>query len=641
MLQFIRSKAGSFFVKLLFVLLIGSFGLWGVGDFLRQTPQDTTLISVGSESFRGDRIQREFQKNFERMRQMAGGALDADQARAFGLVDRTVDDLVANALFDQEAKRLHVVIGDQQIGATLAAIPGLKGPDGKIDRARFIAGLAQARLSEQQFVTMTRDEVRRQTVGSVAQETPNASKALVDTLYDIRNEHRVADYVFLATSAVKDLPVPDDAALHTYFDQHHDDFTAPEYRGFTALFLQNADVAASVTIDEDKIKAAYQTRLGDPEQPSEYSKPETRHLLQMLLPDEATAGQAEQALTDGKDFTEVAKSVAKQDASTVDLGSVGKADLPAEIAGAAFDVKQGEVTKPVHSALGWHVIKVVGIEAASVRSYDEAKPELEAILRADAESAAIDTQANEIRNTLAGGADLPAVAAQFNLKPVTVAAVDATAKDPAGNLLSVLPIPAGQVLKTVFDTASGQLSDLAEIKDSNGYYLIKVDSVTPPTLRPFDDVKDKVKEGWLAEQRIAKVAAQAKELAAAVTPDMTLAKLAGTRKLDLKTTKPFTRTNEKREAPLPPEVVAALFKDEIGAVASGTASDGQYVAQLKEIQPASPSADANGTEQLKKQLGQELGTEMLEQFQLALRDRYPVDIRHASIDRLLGGGSDQ
>ena len=47
MLQFIRSKAGSFFVKLLFVLLIGSFGLWGVGDFLRQTPRDATLISVG------------------------------------------------------------------------------------------------------------------------------------------------------------------------------------------------------------------------------------------------------------------------------------------------------------------------------------------------------------------------------------------------------------------------------------------------------------------------------------------------------------------------------------------------------------------------------------------------------------------
>ena len=79
---------------------------------------------------------------------MAGSSIDADQARAFGLVDRTVDGLVAKALFDQEAKRLNFVIGDQQIGETIAAIPGIKGPDGKIDRSRFINGLAQARLTE-------------------------------------------------------------------------------------------------------------------------------------------------------------------------------------------------------------------------------------------------------------------------------------------------------------------------------------------------------------------------------------------------------------------------------------------------------------------------------------------------------------
>ena len=65
------------------------------------------------------------------------------------------------------------------------------------------------------------------------------------------------------------------------------------------------------------------------------------------------------------------------------------------------------------------------------------------------------------------------------------------------------------------------------------------------------------------------------------------------------------------------------------------------MAQLKEIQPAKPSADANATAQLKQQLQQELGNEMLEQFQLALRDRFPVDVRHAQIDQLLGGSPGQ
>jgi peptidyl-prolyl cis-trans isomerase D len=641
MLQFIRSKAGSFVVKLLFVLLIGSFGLWGVGDFLRPGPQDTAVITVGSTSIDGSQVQAEFQRNLNRYRQMFGGTLDADQARALGLEDRTIEGLVANALFDQEADRLHVVIGDKQIAASIATIPGLKGPDGTIDRGAFLTGLAQARLTEQQFVALTRDDLRRRTIDSAAAATASAPKALVDLLYGIRNEHRIADYVFLPTSAVKDLPAPDDAALHGYYDQHNDVFTAPEYRGFTALVLQTADIAAGVTIDEDKIKAAYQQRVGDAEHPGDFTKPETRHVLQMLLPDEATAGDAEAALGTGKDFIDTARTIAKQDPSTVDLGSVAKGDLPTEIAAAVFEAKQDEVTKPLHSALGWHVLKITGIEAGSIKTYDEVKAELETELRNDAERDALDKLSTSVDDALAGGAELSAVAQQFNLKPITVAAVDSTGKDPAGAPMAPLPIPAAPVLKRVFDTASGQTSSLEDTQDSTAYFVVKVGSVTAPALRPFDQVKDKVIEGWQVQERTAKVAAQAKELAEAVKPGMTLAQVAGTRKLDLKTTDPFTRGNERHLALLPSDVVAGLFNDELGGVATGATSDGEFVAQLKQIQSAAPDADANGTTQLKQQLDQELDAEMLEQYQLALRDRYTVVIQQAAIDQLLGGGAGQ
>jgi peptidyl-prolyl cis-trans isomerase D len=639
MLQFIRSKAGSFVVKVLFVLLIGSFGLWGVGDFLRQGPQNTDLISVGGASIDGSHIQAEFQQNLTRYRQMFGGNLDADQARALGLVDRTVEGLVANALFDQEADRLHIVVGDKQVAATIATIPGLKRPDGSFDRGTFLTGLAQARLTEPQFVALTRGDLRRRIVDSAAAATPSAPKVLVDLLYGIRNEHRIADYVFLATGAVKDLPAPDDAALHQYYDQHKDDFTAPEYRGFTALVLQTADVAAGVTIDEDKIKAAYQQRVGDAEHPGDFTKPETRHVLQMLLPDEAAAGEAEAALAAGKDFTETATTIAKQDPSTIDLGAVAKGDLPAEIADAVFDAKQDEVTKPLHTALGWHVLKITGIEAGSVKTYDEVKPELETELRNDAERDALDKLSTSVDDALAGGAELSAVAQQFNLKPITVAAVDATGKDPAGAAMAPLPVPAPPVLKRVFDTAAGQTSSLEDTENSSAYFVVKVTNVTAPALRPFDEVKDKVVTGWEAEQRTAKVAAQAKELADAVKPGMTLAQLAGTRKLDLKTTDPFTRGNERHLALLPSDVVTGLFNGEIGAVATGATLDGEFVAQLKQIQPAAPATDTNGTTQMKQQLDQELSAEMQEEYQLALHDRYPVVIQQDAIDRLLGGGA--
>jgi peptidyl-prolyl cis-trans isomerase D len=636
MLQFIRSKAGSFYVKLLFVLLIGSFGIWGVGDVLRQKPADNALITVGDQSVRAAELQTEYHQTLDQFRRRFGGSLDADQARALGLLDKTVDRMVTQALFDQEAKRLNVRVGDQQIAASLADVPLFKTADGKVDRAKFALWLQNNRMTEQQFVNEQRGALAREEVGTAATDTPVASKQLVDTLYDIRNEKRVADYVFLPASGAKDLPVPDDAALQAYFDQHHDAYTAPEYRGFTVIFLQTPDVAAGVTVSEDEIKAAYDKRKDD-----DFHKPETRHVLQMVLPDEATAGKAEDAIAGGQDFQEVATTIAKQDPKTVDLGNVAKTELLGDIAPAVFDAKQGEVTKPIKSALGWHVLKVTAIEPEATKSYDEVKPQLQKELQADAERNALDKLSDTIQNALSGGADVTAIAQQYKLKPITIAAVDDAAKDPDGNPVASLPVQAAPIIKTVFDTNSGATSALEELKDGSGYYALTVDKITPPTLRAFDTVKDKVKDGWTAEQRRIKVAADGKALAEQVKPDQTLAKLAVAGKLDLRTSKPFTRTNERHEAPLPADVIAQLFKGEIGSVASGAAPDGFYVAQLKEIQPAKPGEDANATAQLKQQLQQELGNEMLEQFQLALRDRFPVDVRHAQIDQLLGGGTEQ
>src|SRR5580704_442805 len=230
MLQFIRSQAGSFYVKLLFVLLIGSFGIWGVGDILRQSPLAEPPISVGRESFSNEQVRREFQRNLEQYRQMLGAGLDAQKARALGLVDRTVDGIIENALLDQEAQRLRIAVGDQQVATAIAQIPALRRPDGGIDKAVLLQNLRRLGESEEQFIAGMRDDLRRGSLASVAGQTPIAPHELIKTLYDIRNEHRIADFVFLPTATVTGLPAADDAALHGFYDLHHESYTAPEYR---------------------------------------------------------------------------------------------------------------------------------------------------------------------------------------------------------------------------------------------------------------------------------------------------------------------------------------------------------------------------------------------------------------------------
>ncbi len=639
MLQFIRSKAGSFIVKILFVLLIAAFGTWGIGDFLRQRPADQTVAEVGAEKITAERLQGELRQSLEKLRQRFGRSIDMDQARAMGLVDQTMDEIVTEALLDQEAKRLGIVIGDKQVLQALQLSPSFKGPEGNFDKIRFLNVLAANHLSEAGYEALLRSDLRRSTMASVVTSTGGAPKPLVDELYRIRYEKRVADWVYLPESAVKDLPVPDDAALQAEYDQHHDAYMAPEYRGFTALIMQDADVAGDVTITEDQIKDAYQQRLGD------FTKLEKRHVLQVVLPDEKTADEALKAIEGGQSIEDVAKNIAKQDPGTVDLGTLTKPELPQEIGDAAFAAKDGEVTKPVKSSFGWHVLKIAGVEPGGVKTLDEVHKQLDTDLRKEAEGDALYKLSNKVEDAIAAGADLSAIAQQFNLKPVSVAAVDHAGRDPAGKAVENLPVPAPTLTKIAFDTPAGQVSGLQEVSGSDIFYVVKTDAITPPVLKPFDQVKDEVKEAWLKEQRVKRVAEQAKALVDAVKLDTPLAKLAADQKLTVRTTKAFDR-GARDEPQLPAALVNALFEQLPGgtvnvAVDDGHGNDGQYVAQLKEIQPADPAADAKGVADLQEQLDAEVKEELLKEYTDALRQRFPVEEHPRAIAQATGGEGQQ
>jgi peptidyl-prolyl cis-trans isomerase D len=632
MLQFIRSKAGSFFVKILFVLLIGSFGIWGIGDFLRQRPQDTAIITVGSTKIRGDEIDREVRQQLDRMRQSTGSSLTIAQAKQFGLIDNVVETMINRALMDQAAESEHIVISDRQLVDAMEQEKAFQGPDGKFDRNTFQSLLRENRLTEAQYAGLKRTDLPRILVSKPAVDLESVPTVLTDFIYKIKNEQRTADWVYLPNASAKDLPSPDDAALKDYYDKHKDVFTAPELRAFTLLPMVASDVAGEIKITDDQLKDSYQQRL------EEFTKPEKRHVMQMLLPDEKTAYAATAALASGKDFAQVAKDIAKQDPSTVDLGTVTKKDLPPGSADLAFAAKEGEITKPSQTLFGWVIVKVSGIEPGGVKSFDEAKGTVEKDLRKDAESEALYKLSNKVQDAISAGADLSQIAEQFKLKPVNVAAMDDEGNGPDAKPVSGLPIPVQTLLQTVNETPKDQVSTVAEAPGGIGFYAVKVTGITPAALKPFDQVKDQVKEAWLADQRKVKIEAQAKSLLDAVKPDTGLGKAAAAQKLQVSTSPAFTRENRNNDVKLPPTLIAQLFHLKVGEAATDDGPAGTYVAQLKTIQAADPATDKTGPERQADELKNDLNGELLAQFEAALRNRYKVEIKQAALDALFQTG---
>src|SRR5579883_2169632 len=535
MLQVIRSKASSIVVKILFGLLVISFGIWGIGDIFRNRGVDTTVATVGDRKIDTQELSQEVRQDAERLRGMFRGAtLSTEQLKQFGIVDTALQRLINRNLIDLEIKHLGLAVGDEAVRQAILANPAFRNQQGVFDRGIYQAVLANQHLSERQYEALLRTDMVRTQLNQALIAGITPPPELVDQLYHMREERRVAEIAVLPQSAAADPGTPSEIDLTAFYDKHQDAFRVPELRSFTVGFLSVDDIAAGIKVPEEKLREEYQART------EEFHTPEQRHLQQMLLPDEAKAKEAEAQLAAGKDFAEVAHEIAGAAPDTLDLGFVKRDELPAALADVAFSLKVGETSKPVQSTFGWHILRLTEIKPEETQPFDAVKDKLAADIAREQAGDEIAKTANKIDDALAGGAGFSEVVQRFGLKTKKIENVDASGRDAEGKPADIERAK-DDILRTAFATEAGQVSQLNEIGDS-GYYLLETDKVTASRVKPLDEVRAQAIQLWQAEQRDTALEKIAKDLADEVNGGRSLADAVAARKLTVSTSQPLPRS---------------------------------------------------------------------------------------------------
>ncbi|MDE2229642.1 MAG: peptidyl-prolyl cis-trans isomerase [Alphaproteobacteria bacterium] len=625
MLQAIRSKATSLIVKILFGVLIVTFGIWGIGDIFRNRSSiDTSVATVAGDPIPAAQLQQAVRADMDRLRGTLGSGITLDQAKQLGIVDSALNRLIESDLLARETNRIDIRVGDEAVRRAIVGNPNFRGADGHFDRNVYNQVLAANRLSDAQYEELLRADLARNELTIALTEGIRPPKELTDAIYRAEAERRVADMVVLPPTAVPPPAKPSEQDLAAYYQSHQDRFRTPERRDFTIATLTIDDVAAGIDVPESKLKDAYQARL------DEFQTPETRQLQQMLLPDKTKADAAEAQLAAGKNFAGVAKDIAGEAASTLDLGWIRRADVPRQLADAAFAAKPGGVTQPIQTSFGWHILHVVAVKPAATQSFDQVKGKLRQEVARDMAGDRIAALANHIDDALAGGGAFDAVTKQFGMKTIAVTGADAqgllASGKPAG-----LPQPKDKVLQTAFATAAGQASALDDLGD-DGYFLLRVDKVTPSGVPPLDQVRDQATKDWQAQQRSQALAALAKQIVDQVEAGRSLKELAAKHKLVVTSTGPVLRTGGGK---VPPALIGPLFALKPNQAASAPDGIGYAIAQLTAIQEPEPAKDKAAVDALSHQLAQQMQSEFLGEFSQALRGRYPVEINKTNLDRAL------
>jgi peptidyl-prolyl cis-trans isomerase D len=630
MLDVLLKRTGSIVFKGLMALLVLSFAIWGIGDVLQPRASARAVATVGSVNIQPNEFVAAYQREIQRLQGMFGNALDREQARSLGIPSSVLSNLVQTSLFNQEAQSVGVVISDALIRQQIAANGAFRNSAGQFDPTIYQATLRQAGMSEQDLVTRLRSDLSRAHLLDAIEGAESLPKTFVEPLYRYMQEKRVAETIRITDDSMPEPAAPSEDELVAYHKDNAPVFTAPEYRKLSFISLTAEDIAKSIDIPDDKLRQAFDDRRG------EFDIAEKRQVQHMLLPDEATAKKASDLLAQGRSFADVAKETINADASTLDLGTVTKEELATQLpeaAQAAFSVKEGENTQPVKSPIGWHLLHVTKVETGHESSFEEVKDKLRETLARERALDDLYDLANKVEDVLGSGATLEETASKLSIKLKTVEAIDAEGKDPAGNAVKDIP-DSPRFLQTAFETAEQTESIMTDAGD-NGYFLLRVDGVTPPALKPLASIHDQVVTAWKNQKRGEAAKAAADKALERVKAGEAPAAVAASIKAKETTTEPFLRQLSDPSDDLPQALASALFRIKQGEATIARGANSYYVAKLKDVIVADPAADSQGVAALSQQLADEFKNDLRSEFAGGLQGRFPVSVNGPVLEPLI------
>ena len=538
-----------------------------------------SIGAVGDRDIPVTTYARALQNELRATEAQFGQQLSMQQAQAFGITNRVLSRVVIETALDSEAERIALSVDDAAVAKDLNNIQAFKGPDGQFSRENYRFSLKNAGYSETEFEESVRTESAR-TILQAAIIAGNAMPSTaIDTVLDYLTETRNITLTTLtADDLTQTIADPDLAALETYYKDNIATYTLPERKQITYAILTPDMVLDQVDLPDDALRAAYDARR------DEFNQPERRLVERLVFLDadqaHATLAEIDAGTTDFE--TVVAdRGLALAD---IDIGDVTMSELGEASAG-VFAANLDQIVGPFDTDLGPALFRVNGILVADVVTFDEARDQLFDELATESARRMIDAKSTEIDDAMAAGATLEDLEKEFGMRVDVVMYHDGTDAEVAGypNFRAV----ASAVQDGDFPTV--------EPLNDGGIFSVRLDGIEPPAPMPLDEVMDQVSADWRTAQTRAALEAFANDAIAsgAVAGSPTSLR-------DLK------RTDVGAVATA--EILAAAFKQSVGDKTVLMQNDNAVIVQLDAINKG--DRDSDDTKALRANIEQQFGASL-------------------------------
>ena len=351
----------------------------------------------------------------------------------------------------------------------------------------------------------------------------------------------------------------------------------------------------------------------------------------LITPDEAKARALAAQWSGGADWDTLQAAAKAAGASTVVLEDARQAEIPdPQLAQAVFAAPANAVQGPIHGGLGWQVFRVTKEEPGGTRTLEEAKDEIKGRLALQKGADLVYERARTVEDAIAGGTKLEDLPGDLGLVAVT-GTLDVAGNTPEGQ---PAPIPGGpqlrqSLLTAAFQAQKGEVPQLTEAPD-HSWFAVEVEDTTAPTLKPFDQVADQVRQDWLRAARLREQEIVAAKLLAAVNGGQSLDDAATVAGVRMQQTPPIGRGQPP--SGVPPKVAEAVFELKKGEAAMVAVPEGYAMVALAEIRAPAPDADPAAFAQARTALERSLSEDAELVFASAVREGLKVRVNRTVLD---------
>jgi len=495
MLDYIRANAQSWGVKAAFGIIILVFVFWGIGRIYGTPPMVAAIVN--DETITAQELARELMRQEENIR-INYPHVSSDQIRSLNLQQQAEQVLIVGALLRQEAKRTGFSVSPLELRRAIEKNPAFHNEKGAFDPNTYLRALELRNITPGSYEGRMRQELLTQKLYNTITAPVEISEAEARMIFNFSQERRQFSYLLLASEAYLGRVSLGEDEIRAAYESNRAAFTLPAASDVDYVLVTAQRLAKPDSVSDEEVAAWYDRNQAAAIQPE---RMRLRHILRRL-PQGAQENEVQQARQDleaaaaklkkGADFATLARQQSQDPGSAQiggDLGWVQRGQTVPDFENAALALKPGQVSEPVRTEFGLHLVKMEAHEMERIRPLDEMRAEIRALL-------AQQNAAEQLRDVLDAlieadiiGTPLDKAAKAQGLEvqntgPSAAAELQTKLGVDAKGAATLLAVPTGSGLNTPLEVNT---------PEGTGFIVARVRAAIPEKVRDLAEVKEEIR----------------------------------------------------------------------------------------------------------------------------------------------------